>query len=62
MIGLAGAIAVHSAFNIAIVGAGAMDTLKAFGWIWGAVVMMIVLFEEVKAVKPRLAKHPVIRV
>jgi RsiW-degrading membrane proteinase PrsW (M82 family) len=54
-VGLAGAIAIHSAFNIAIVGAGVMDTLKAFGWIWGAVVIMIVLFEEVKAVKPRLA-------
>jgi protease PrsW len=56
IVGLSGAIAVHAAFNIAIVGAGAMDTLKAFGWIWGAVVMMIVLFEEVKAVRPRLAK------
>jgi RsiW-degrading membrane proteinase PrsW (M82 family) len=54
-VGLAGAIAIHSAFNIAIVGAGVMDTLKAFGWIWGAVVIMIILFEEVKAVKPRLA-------
>ena len=51
--GLGLAIAVHATFNIAIAGAGAMDTLKAFGWIWGAVVIIIVLFEEVKAVKPK---------
>lgn len=48
------AIALHSAFNLTIVNASAIDTLKAFGWIWGAVVIMIVLFEEVKAVRPRL--------
>lgn len=48
------AIAIHASFNISIVNAGASDTLRAFGWIWGAVVIMIILFEEVKAVRPRL--------
>jgi RsiW-degrading membrane proteinase PrsW (M82 family) len=53
-VGLAMAIAAHAAFNLAITGGGVMDTLKAFGWVWGAVVMLIVLFEEVKAVRPKL--------
>lgn len=52
--GLLGAIAIHTAFNLSIIGADASDTLKAFGWIWGAVVVMIVLFEEVKGVKPKI--------
>jgi len=49
---LVAATAIHAAFNISIVNATAGDTLKSFGWIWGAVVIMIILFEEVKAVKP----------
>lgn len=55
LLGLAAAISIHAAFNIAIVSSGPADTLKAFGWVWGAVVLLIVLFEEVKAVKPKLA-------
>lgn len=51
---LLAAIAVHASFNISIVHAGATDTLRTFGWIWGAVVIMIILFEEVKAVQPEL--------
>lgn len=51
---IAAAIAVHAAFNISIASASSMDTLRAFGWIWGAVVFMIILFEEVKAVHPKL--------
>jgi hypothetical protein len=51
--GVAGAIAIHTGFNLSIINASASDTLKTFGWIWGAVVILIVLFEEVKAVKPR---------
>lgn len=54
LIAVLGAIAVHASFNISIVHAGATDTLRAFGWIWGAVVIMIILFEEVKAVRPRV--------
>lgn len=51
--GLAAALALHISFNLAISNAGALDTLKTFGWIWGAVVILIVLFEEVKTVKVR---------
>lgn len=53
VIGLGSAIAIHAAFNLSIITGGAGDTLKAFSWIWGAVVILIVLFEEVKAVRPK---------
>ncbi len=53
LVGLAGAIALHATFNLSIINATSSDTLKAFGWIWGAVVILIILFEEVKAVHPR---------
>ena len=52
IIGLLAAVIVHAAFNIAITDVGSADTLKAFAWVWGAVVILIVLFEEVKAVRP----------
>ncbi len=51
--GLVGAIALHATFNLSIINASSIDTLKAFGWIWGAVVILIILFEEVKAVHPK---------
>ena len=54
MVALGLAIALHAAFNISVANANGTDTLKSFGWIWGAVVVMIILFEEVKAVRPRL--------
>lgn len=54
LVALCIAIAIHASFNISIVNATGSDTLKTFGWIWGAVVIMIILFEEVKAVRPRL--------
>jgi RsiW-degrading membrane proteinase PrsW (M82 family) len=53
-IGLGAAIFIHAAFNLSIITSASSDTLKAFGWIWGAVVILLVLFEEVKAVRPRL--------
>jgi len=52
LVGLVGAIALHATFNLSIINANGTDTLKAFGWIWGAVVVLIILFEEVKAVRP----------
>jgi RsiW-degrading membrane proteinase PrsW (M82 family) len=52
--GLGAAIALHAAFNLSIINSEAADTLKTFAWIWGAVVILIILFEEVKAVRPRL--------
>ena len=54
IIGLGAAIALHAAFNLSIVNGGSSETLRAFAWVWGAVVILIVLFEEIKAVRPRL--------
>ena len=53
LIGTAVAITLHSAFNLSIINGTMSDTLKAFAWIWGAVVILIVLFEEVKVVYPQ---------
>ena len=53
LMGLAGAIAIHASFNLSILHANSTDTLKTFAWIWGAVVLLIILFEEVKAVHLR---------
>jgi len=54
IVGILGAIAIHAAFNISITNGDPMDILHVFAWIWGAVVILIVLFEEVKAVRPQL--------
>ncbi|MEK7609994.1 MAG: PrsW family glutamic-type intramembrane protease [Patescibacteria group bacterium] len=54
IIGLGGSIAIHATFNLSIINAGSSDTLKTFSWIWGAVVILIILFEEVKVVRPKV--------
>ncbi len=56
IIGLSAAITLHSAFNLSIINSDPSDTLKTFVWIWIAVVILIVLFEEVKAVKPKFRR------
>lgn len=56
ILGLSSAIALHAGFNLSIINASGTDTLRIFAWVWGAVVILIVLFEEVKAVKPKIAK------
>ncbi len=53
-VGLVLAILLHATFNLSILNASSEDTLKSFAWIWGAIVILIILFEEVKAVRPRL--------
>ncbi len=60
LLALGAAIAIHASFNLSVVNAGATDVLKAFGWIWGAVVVMIILFEEVKAVRPKAQNMKVV--
>jgi len=52
-IGLLAAITFHAAFNLSIINGDAADTLRAFSWVWGAVVILIILFEEIKVVRPR---------
>ena len=53
LVGLTASIAIHAVFNISVVGGDPTNTLKAFAWIWGAVVIMIVFFEEIKLVRPK---------
>ena len=52
-IGIIAAIALHAAFNLSIIAVSGIDSLKVFAWFWVAVVMLIILFEEVKAVRPK---------
>ncbi len=47
------AITLHSAFNLSIINTTATNTLKIFGWVWFAVVILLVLFEEIKVVRPK---------
>lgn len=54
IVGICGAIAIHTAFNLSIIQSSPAETLKTFSWIWGAVVIMIILFEEIKVVRPKL--------
>ncbi|MDE2041158.1 MAG: PrsW family intramembrane metalloprotease [Patescibacteria group bacterium] len=56
ILGLSAAVALHAAFNLSIINSVGADTLRTFAWVWGAVVILIVLFEEVKAVQPRIQK------
>ncbi|MES2216230.1 MAG: PrsW family glutamic-type intramembrane protease [Patescibacteria group bacterium] len=53
IVGILLASGLHAAFNLSIISSAASDALKTFAWIWGATVILIILFEEVKAVKPR---------
>ncbi|MDE1940650.1 MAG: PrsW family intramembrane metalloprotease [Patescibacteria group bacterium] len=53
VIGLGAAISLHAAFNLSIINTSSLDTLKVFGWVWAAVVVLIVLFEEIKSVRPK---------
>ena len=51
-VGLAGAITLHASFNLSIINASSDDTLRSFAWVWVAVVILIILFEEIKSVRP----------
>jgi len=50
--GLILATALHTAFNLFIIKTSAMDTIKIFGFVWMAVVVLLFLFEKVKTIKP----------
>jgi RsiW-degrading membrane proteinase PrsW (M82 family) len=54
--GIIVATAIHSAFNLSVLSAAPQSTLSVFAWIWCAVIILMILFEEVKAVRaPALA-------
>ncbi len=48
------AVTLHSAFNLSIINATGANTLKIFGWVWCSVIILLVIFEEVKAIKPKI--------
>ncbi|MES3030799.1 MAG: PrsW family glutamic-type intramembrane protease [Patescibacteria group bacterium] len=50
-------IALHAAFNLTIINLTATNTLKVFGWVWCSVVILIILFEEAKGIKPKTASR-----
>lgn len=52
IIGVILAITLHSAFNLSIIDLTGTDILKVFGWVWGAIVILLILFEEIKIIKP----------
>lgn len=47
------AIALHAGFNLSIINETVTNTLKVFGFVWLAVVILIILFEEVKGIRPK---------
>jgi RsiW-degrading membrane proteinase PrsW (M82 family) len=53
-IGLAVAVFIHASFNISLQSTAPSDVLRTFMWIWAGVVVLIILFEEVKVVRPKL--------
>jgi RsiW-degrading membrane proteinase PrsW (M82 family) len=55
LVGLSAAIALHAAFNLSIINSDSGEILRSFGWVWGAVIILMVLFEEVKVVRPKLS-------
>lgn len=55
VVGLTIAIIIHSSFNLSLINSTSnLDTLRTFGWLWAGVIVLIILFEEVKVVKPKL--------
>jgi len=51
--GLILSIVLHASFNLSIINETVTNTLKVFGWVWVAVVILIILFEEIKGIKPK---------
>jgi RsiW-degrading membrane proteinase PrsW (M82 family) len=51
--GLFVATAIHASFNISLVNGTTTNMLATFGWVWGAVVILIILFEELKELRPK---------
>lgn len=53
IVGLGLATTLHAAFNLSIISSTSVDTLKVFAWVWGAVVILIIIFEEIKGLEIR---------
>lgn len=53
IIGIILASTLHTSFNLAIINTTDTSALKVFGWVWCAVVILIILFEEIKEIRPK---------
>lgn len=53
IIGITIAITLHSAFNLSIINTTSTDTLKVFGLVWCMVIILLILFEEIKGIRPK---------
>ncbi len=53
IIGVILAIALHASFNLFIINETVTNTLKVFSWVWISVVILIILFEEIKGIKEK---------
>ncbi len=53
ILGIILATTLHASFNLAIIRTTGTDTLKIFLWVWCAIVILIILFEEVKGIKAK---------
>lgn len=53
LFGLCVATAIHASFNLSLVNGTSTDMLATFGWVWGGVVILIILFEELKVLRPK---------
>ena len=56
IIGVMLAITLHTAFNLSIINVTGTDTLKIFSWVWFAIVVLLILFEEIKTIRPKVQK------
>ncbi len=56
IVGVILAIALHASFNLSIINETVTNTLKVFSWVWIGVVILIILFEEIKGVKEKEKK------
>lgn len=51
------AIVLHAGFNLSIINETVTNTIKVFSLVWVAVVILIVLFEEIKGVNEKVAQN-----
>ena len=51
IVGLILATALHAAFNLSIIRSDPNDILRVFAWVWAAVVILILIFEEIKGIE-----------
>lgn len=47
------AVVLHAGFNLAIINQTVTSVLKVFGFVWIGVVILIILFEEIKGIKDK---------